>query len=118
MTRRPLSLVLLVLSLVLVSCKDGSSPTEPFGETTRATLEGTLTSQNGYSVGGGIVALWRNDRIGGSDESDGYGLYKITGLLPGHYHMYVYQSRFLTTSRIEREIDIHEGVNKLDIVIP
>ena len=115
MTRRFPLLVILLLALTLIAC-DGASPTEPFGGGTRATLEGHVTYPNGYAAGGQVIALWKDHEFVADTEVNNYGDYKVSGVRPGHYQMLVMRNRTSSDKMMRLEVDLQQGMNKLDFV--
>jgi hypothetical protein len=104
---------LLVLLLVLVSCKD--SPTDPFGERS-ARLSGIVTDQHGNIWGGVTIGLvGAEGTVAADGKTDDHGRYSISHLHPGQYHVWLQLGRTGPGYFVD-DVILRDGLNTLDIV--
>lgn len=113
MKRNPLPLVLLVLSLLLISC-DGSSPTSPLTAHT-ATLTGVVADAYGSVWGGVTIGIVSPEGVVADGGTNDQGRYTIRRIPPGHYKIWLQLGR-TGPGYFASELNLHEGENTLDIV--
>ena len=116
MTRKLLPLGLLLL---IVSACNNSSPTAPLVGFHRAVLTGVVKGgASGRPIANSVtvdVATFDGFHVLGESRTDGNGRYDIDDLPAGHWQLFV-NTRYDVLARAE--VDIHEGANSYDVVVP